>query len=169
MRKPISTSKPYLRQEYKICSTFKLSLIDVCHLLPYGLFSIILPNLPDKLGGRISLFIVFLGSGISLFLIYIFDQIVDSKVNNNLSFYLIALAIFFGGTFQAFAWPSVIKGMSEHIPSQIRTTYLPIWTTCCSFGSMTAGFIIGVIYLKLEDGRITVLGTSLGFLEGGLF
>lgn len=61
IRKPLSTSKPYISQDLKICSKLKLSIVDNSHLIPYSLVAILFPNFVDKFGGKLSLRSYFFG------------------------------------------------------------------------------------------------------------
>jgi len=154
IRKPLSTSKPYITQEFKICKKLTLSIADNSHLIPYSLVAILFPNTVDRLGGRLSLFMTFAGAGMSIAAVY-FVQFLNfgTNENSNLQFSLLCLCIFSSGCFQAFGWPSAIKGMAEHIPKELSKAILPSWTTCCFLGSTLGGIFLGFIYKYLGSDR----------------
>lgn len=70
-RKPISTAKPYLKQEFGICSKLQLSVLDNAHLLPYSVVAMIFPNLVDRFGGMNMLTTAFGGAGAMVAAVYV--------------------------------------------------------------------------------------------------
>ena len=151
IRKPLPTSKPYIKQEFGLCKQYMLSIMDNSHLIPYSLVAIMFPNVIDKLGGRLSLFMTFFGAGLGISSVYLL-QFID--LGQDLANYLLFCSlIFFSGCCQAFGWPSAIKGMAEHMSEEASKAILPVWTTCCFLGSTLGGIYLGVIYSWLGSDR----------------
>jgi sugar phosphate permease len=145
VRKPVLTAKPYIREEFNICSKFTLSMIDNCHLIPFSLFSMLFPNMVDKVGGKNTIGIAYAGAGLFIGLCW-FTQFMK---NSSVDFGVLCLFIFFSGCFQAFVWSGAIKVQQETMPLAPRKAYFPFWVTCCYIGSSVSGILIGAIYYWL--------------------
>lgn len=145
VRKPVLTAKPYIREEFDICSKFTLAMIDNCHLIPFSLLSMLLPNMVDKIGGKNTIGVAYIGAGFFIGVCW-FSQFLVSR---SLDFGILCFLIFCSGCFQAFVWSGAIKVQQETMPLQPRKAYFPFWVTCCYIGSSFSGILIGAIYYWL--------------------
>lgn len=156
LRKPLPVSKPYISQEFKICSKLKLSFLDNCHLVPYALLSIIFPNLIDQAGGKISFVSACFVSSLLTGSVYYLKFILPEELfqSGNSGFLFLCLITFLNGSVQAFGWPAAIKCMSEFSLKGEFKKGFPVWTTSLLIGGTLGGILSGYTFESLGSDRI---------------
>lgn len=97
--------------------------------------------------------LTFFGAGLAITSVYWLNLVVTALSLENLAFIFLCFSIFVSGCFQAFGWPSAVKGMSEFLSSQTFQALVPLWTTCCLLGSSLGGLLIGQIYTWLGSSQ----------------
>jgi len=126
LRKPLGVVKTDLQAAYNL-STTDLGWLDSCFFFPYAFMQMILGNLGDKYGARLTL---------SISLVMMCLSMVSFGWWRNTV--ILGILLFFNGTAQASLWPNCVKSLSQWYDDENRSTIFGMWGTC-----VFAGGIVG--------------------------